>query len=353
MNMVSQILPDGNKMPSSDSLPALQTEITAIVESRNAAIATMQDALDNLSAAYAASNSQMGAAQDFANRCLRNQITQPPVAYFYAAVDTFLIRQLMLPQPNPTRCSMNFLKRGVLWKPTFNDAFTSYCLLMKLSPSEWVGEFVKLLEETQVYWRELEGKRRRMFPEEAAFYAFVEFSDKYFNKYGEITGVEYDLERLAQSMASNGSYTDRSGAYLYGNSIFQKRSISPRWFKYYEQSRERLEKSTKVAEEIKAICISETMLSESVEKLQEGDIPDIAISIWQALKSQGFIHDIADRSKSSIADTLLWILAFQKLKLIRVVSNSNINGVVYISVDLTWGNHDIDDEPYNTLDTYY
>ena len=68
MNMVSQILPNGDEMPSGESLPALQTEITAIVESRNAAIATMQDALDNLSAAYAASNSQTGAAQEYANR---------------------------------------------------------------------------------------------------------------------------------------------------------------------------------------------------------------------------------------------------------------------------------------------
>ncbi len=80
MNMVSEILPNGDEMPSGDSLPALQTEITAIVESRNAAIATMQGALNNLSAAYAASNAQMGAAQEYANRA--HMGTMPPAYIF-------------------------------------------------------------------------------------------------------------------------------------------------------------------------------------------------------------------------------------------------------------------------------
>ena len=80
MNMVSEILPNGDEMPSGDSLPALQTEITAIVESRNAAIATMQEALDGLSAAYAVSNTQMGAAQGFANRA--HMGSMPPAYVF-------------------------------------------------------------------------------------------------------------------------------------------------------------------------------------------------------------------------------------------------------------------------------
>lgn len=244
---------------------------------------------------------------------------------------------------------MKYLKNSVLWKPTFNNAFEFYCFHMKLSPAEWVGEFSRLLEETQVYWREVLGKRRRMLPEEAAFYAFVDFSDKYFKKYGDILGVEFDLERLAENMARGGSYTDSSGAYLYGSKIFQERSISPKWLKYYERSKERRNNSAKIAEEIKTIHISNDALNEGVENLKEGNIPDSALSIWQALENRGFFHDIADRSNVPLADTVLWIRAFQQLNLITVVKSSDENGAVFIRVDLIWSNHDMDEEPYNTL----
>lgn len=235
---------------------------------------------------------------------------------------------------------LRFIKNNLLWSQTFDDAFRS--------GDTFFNEFNdRRMQEKKYHWRERLGRQSGFSPEEAAFRAYEEFADDYYNTHKDRPGAEKQFRKIAYALSHAAPFMDRDGNYK-GKEFF----LSEKWkvllADYYKQRSIENPTQKELNEQISSFQYDASVIHLAWDELIVGKPPWEAKSVFRGAHAFCTPHHIVSKMIVPLERVMFWLIVLRENNM--VIEETRFDKHVYLS-KYAEADPDTLQEPYRTVVT--
>lgn len=198
---------------------------------------------------------------------------------------------------------LRFIKNNLLWSQTFDDAYRGGATFFSRYDD-------RRMQEKRFHWRERLGRQGGCTPEEAAFRAYEDFANDYYDRNRDRRDTEKEFQEIAFALEFAAPCTDRDGNYK-----DKKTFLSERWLAYLQQynDRRKIEKAEQQerTDQVTSFRFEAAEIAAAWDGLLNGKVPWEAKSVFRGAYPRCTPHEIATKMIVPIRDVMFWLIVFR------------------------------------------